>query len=313
MYKKLLVCGLILGSLSLGGMKAQASEISDTEQVQDKIVNVTNMIDKLKEERQVLAEEKAKREGLEINVTQKAKVVVTPLTGESKLETKTTADKIEEKNTQIKNQEQSLNELNLELKSIQDYESFLEKQKDSLSVDSDSKKKEIQSKINEINTKIESINSYNIDVEDNSLKDSVLDTLNKAKDSLQNRLDSYVGDGQKVVNQALKYLGVPYVWGGKVESGMDCSGLTQLAYRKALGMEIGIWTVAQESSGTVVSVSEAQVGDLLFWGSHGSTHHVAIYMGDGKFIQAPQPGDVVRITNISDFTPDFAMHIVDND
>ncbi len=115
---------------------------------------------------------------------------------------------------------------------------------------------------------------------------------------------------QAIVREAYKYLGAPYVWGAKGPSTFDCSGLTYYVYMKATGHYIGGWTGEQQYAGTQIPVSQAQPGDLLFWGpSSGVTHHVGIYIGNGQFIHAPQPGDHVRITSISDFTPDFAVRV----
>lgn len=105
-----------------------------------------------------------------------------------------------------------------------------------------------------------------------------------------------------VVSIAAKYIGVPYVWGGKTPSGFDCSGFTSYVFREAYGIEIGGYTVPQENSGTQIAVSSAQAGDLIFWGSRGATYHVAIYVGGGQYIHAPAPGQTVTYSsyNLSD-------------
>ena len=117
---------------------------------------------------------------------------------------------------------------------------------------------------------------------------------------------SHSGD---LIGEAYKYLGVPYVWGGKTPAGFDCSGFTSYVFRQAYGMEIGSWTGAQENLGTKISVSQAQPGDLLFWGSAGSTYHVAIYLGGGSYIHAPYEGRTVEVNTISNFTPQFAVRV----
>lgn len=100
-----------------------------------------------------------------------------------------------------------------------------------------------------------------------------------------------------VVSIAAKYIGVPYVWGGKTPSGFDCSGFTSYVFREAYGIEIGGYTVPQENSGTQIAVSSAQAGDLIFWGSRGATYHVAIYVGGGQYIHAPAPGQTVTYSS----------------
>ncbi|EOH92088.1 glucosaminidase domain-containing protein [Enterococcus villorum] len=113
-----------------------------------------------------------------------------------------------------------------------------------------------------------------------------------------------------IVKEAYKYLGKPYVWGAKGPNTFDCSGLTYYVYMQATGHYIGGWTGEQQYAGTQIPVDQAQPGDLVFWGpSSGITHHVGIYIGNGQFIHAPQPGDNVRITSIADYKPDFAVRV----
>ncbi|WP_022796799.1 NlpC/P60 family protein [Bavariicoccus seileri] len=111
-----------------------------------------------------------------------------------------------------------------------------------------------------------------------------------------------------VLEIAQQFIGVPYVWGGTSPSGFDCSGLVQYVYAK-VGRSLPRVTYAQETAGSYISVSQAQPGDLLFWGPKGSSHHVAIYMGGGQYIHAPQPGQSVTIQSISYYAPDFAVRL----
>ncbi|MCT4450158.1 NlpC/P60 family protein, partial [Lacticaseibacillus rhamnosus] len=112
---------------------------------------------------------------------------------------------------------------------------------------------------------------------------------------------------QAVIAIAEQQVGKPYVWGGKGPNSFDCSGLMYYAFLNGAGVNIGGWTVPQESSGTQVSLSALQPGDLLFWGGHGATYHVALYIGGGTMIQAPQPGQNVKYTALAYFMPDFAV------
>lgn len=115
---------------------------------------------------------------------------------------------------------------------------------------------------------------------------------------------------QAIIKEAYKYLDSPYVWGAKGPTTFDCSGLTYYVYMKATGHYIGGWTGEQQYAGTQIPVNQAQPGDLVFWGpSSGITHHVGIYIGNGLYIHAPQPGDKVRITSIAAYTPDFAVRV----
>ena len=111
-----------------------------------------------------------------------------------------------------------------------------------------------------------------------------------------------------VVTIAKKYLGTPYVWGGSSPKGFDCSGFTQYVYGQA-GKQIGRTTVAQESAGTQIPVSQAQAGDLLFWGNKGSSYHVAISTGGSGYIASPQPGQNVKYGSTTYYKPTFAVHV----
>jgi len=85
--------------------------------------------------------------------------------------------------------------------------------------------------------------------------------------------------------------------------GYDCSGLTQYAFWKGAGIDIGEWTGTQYAAGKRVSVNDLQPGDLIFWGSGdqaGSTTHVALYLGNRKMIEAapPRDGKSVHVTDL---------------
>ncbi|WP_261810225.1 LysM peptidoglycan-binding domain-containing protein [Levilactobacillus humaensis] len=100
---------------------------------------------------------------------------------------------------------------------------------------------------------------------------------------------------------------IPYVWGGSSLSGMDCSGLVAYVYKNALGVNLPHNTVSQEAFVTKHSVGTAKPGDILFWGNSGATYHDAIYLGNNQFVAAPEPGDNVKVQQISKyFMPSFA-------
>lgn len=109
--------------------------------------------------------------------------------------------------------------------------------------------------------------------------------------------DEEVGDkAQAIILSAKQYIGVPYVWGGTSPNGFDCSGLMQWVFAQN-GVSLPRVSQAQQAAVKEIPISEVQPGDLVFWGR--PAHHVALYIGDGYFIQAPQPGDVVKITHSS--------------
>jgi cell wall-associated NlpC family hydrolase len=94
---------------------------------------------------------------------------------------------------------------------------------------------------------------------------------------------------------ALRYLGVPYVYGGSSPSGFDCSGLVMYVYAQ-LGISLPHYTVAQWNA--TEPISSPAPGDLVFFNGLG---HVGIYLGGGRFIDAPHTGSVVRIDSMSGF------------
>ena len=116
--------------------------------------------------------------------------------------------------------------------------------------------------------------------------------------------------GDAVVAEAKKYLGVPYVWGGTdPKTGLDCSGLVQHVYAN-LGYDVPRVSGDQAHAGrAVASLSEAQPGDILAFGS--PVHHVGIYVGDNQMIEAPRPGLAVRIGPVYE-TPSAIRRIVDD-
>lgn len=115
---------------------------------------------------------------------------------------------------------------------------------------------------------------------------------------------------ETVVAAALSQVGTPYVWGGATPGqGLDCSGLVQYAYGRA-NVALSHYTVAQESAGRQVSLSDLQPGDIIFWGGVGASYHDAIYIGNGQYVHAPQPGETVKVASISQyFMPSFAVRV----
>ncbi|WP_314567119.1 C40 family peptidase [uncultured Actinomyces sp.] len=108
------------------------------------------------------------------------------------------------------------------------------------------------------------------------------------------------GGASTAIATAMTYLGVPYVWGGESYGGVDCSGLTMLAWESA-GVDLPHLSRAQYGYGTHVSLGDMEAGDLIFWSSDGTQsgiYHVALYLGDGEMIEAPTFGVPVRVTGV---------------
>ena len=103
------------------------------------------------------------------------------------------------------------------------------------------------------------------------------------------------GGAATAIGAARSKLGSPYVWAADGPSTFDCSGLTMYAWGQA-GVSLPHSSAMQMSSGRRVSVSALQPGDLVFYGA--PVHHVALYVGGGQVIHAPQTGDVVRYASV---------------
>ena len=130
----------------------------------------------------------------------------------------------------------------------------------------------------------------------------------QANSKAQQSSTTRTGSGNNVVSYAESFIGVPYVYGGTTPSGFDCSGFVQYVYNH-FGVSLPRTTTQQENYGTQIPVSQAQPGDLYFWGNKGSAYHVAICVGNGKYIAAPEPGQSVSIGSTQYFQPSFAVRL----
>lgn len=111
--------------------------------------------------------------------------------------------------------------------------------------------------------------------------------------------------GNALVETAKQYIGVPYLWGGTTPSGFDCSGFVQYVYAQN-GIDITRTTYTQwDNDGVFVSKDELRQGDLVYFGNSSAPHHVGMYIGNGQYIHAPSPGDVVKISDLNSRS-DFA-------
>ena len=122
---------------------------------------------------------------------------------------------------------------------------------------------------------------------------------------------------ETVISRATAQVGVPYAWGGGNANGptqgirdggvadsygdfnkvgFDCSGLVLYAFA-GVGIALPHYTGYQYQRGTKINPQEMQRGDLIFYGPN-AENHVAIYLGDGKMIEAPNSGSTVQISDV---------------
>jgi cell wall-associated NlpC family hydrolase len=104
--------------------------------------------------------------------------------------------------------------------------------------------------------------------------------------------------GTKAAQIACQKIGSPYVFGAEGSTTFDCSGLTKWAWAQATGGRVNLYhyTVAQFNETQRVSQANLRPGDLIFYFS--DNHHMAMYVGAGWIVQAPNSGDVVRMTRM---------------
>ncbi len=100
-----------------------------------------------------------------------------------------------------------------------------------------------------------------------------------------------------LVSFATQYVGNPYVWGGtSLTRGADCSGFVLSVFAQ-YGVYLPHSSKSQANSGTKIDASQAQPGDLFFYGGKGGINHVAIYIGGGQIVHASSPKTGIKISN----------------
>lgn len=117
------------------------------------------------------------------------------------------------------------------------------------------------------------------------------------------------GSAAAIVSFARAQVGRAYVMGGTGPSSFDCSGLVQAAYRYA-GIAVPRVSQQQSAAGRHVPLSDLKPGDILYWGKKGTAHHVALYIGDGRFIGAQNPRAGVAERSLAQSRPSGAVRIV---
>lgn len=115
-----------------------------------------------------------------------------------------------------------------------------------------------------------------------------------------------------LVQYATQFVGNPYVWGGtSLTRGADCSGFTLSVFRN-YGISLPHSSVAQANCGARISASEAQPGDLFFYGNGSRINHVAIYIGNGQVVHASSPKSGIKISGAYYRTPVKVVRVINN-
>ncbi|AOR23809.1 NlpC/P60 family protein [Clostridium taeniosporum] len=176
-------------------------------------------------------------------------------------------------------------------------------------------KNKIENENKELQKNKDEIEKYIRDLEDEKkqLIDYVKENSNILVDSTSSiipiTLPSDISEEAKVIiNEAQKYLGIPYLWGGTTPQGFDCSGLMQYVFNVE---KIELPRVSEEQQGFTkpISLSELKPGDLVFNKSSNSTH-VGLYIGDNKYLHAPHTGDIVKISTLSTSNMKYAGRVL---
>ena len=123
--------------------------------------------------------------------------------------------------------------------------------------------------------------------------------LRSAMTLTEARFGEGVSDGRAaLVTFALQYVGNRYVWGGtSLTKGVDCSGFTMQVY-KQFGYSLPHYSGAQAKCGKSIKLSEAQPGDLVFYGRGKTIGHVAIYMGNGQIVHASNKREGIKVSSV---------------
>lgn len=109
--------------------------------------------------------------------------------------------------------------------------------------------------------------------------------------------ERHVGPGERAANVALQQIGAPYRYGGTSPSGFDCSGLVQYSYARA-GVSVPRTTGQLWSVAAPIDKAKLRAGDVLFFSIKGKVSHVGVYLGEKRFVHAPQSGRQVSVESL---------------
>ncbi|WP_312096270.1 NlpC/P60 family protein [Niallia sp.] len=204
---------------------------------------------------------------------------------------------LETKQNEVKDKYDELNNTKLDLEEMQ--KQNLEQQKKNEQAKTDLKAKETENKQRkvELEQKYGSLQTVEPEIkkmiqqkEQDSLNQLVASTVGTSENASKSSSAKASGGKSKAITAGYKYIGnSTYKFGGgrtasDVANGLfDCSGFVSWAYSQA-GYSIPASTDALKNSGTQVSTSDMQPGDLVFFNTYKTDGHVGIYVGGGKFI-----------------------------
>jgi peptidoglycan DL-endopeptidase CwlO len=117
------------------------------------------------------------------------------------------------------------------------------------------------------------------------------------------------GSAATVVAFLKAQLGDAYVMGASGPNSWDCSSLVQAAFR-TVGVDLPRVAQDQSVAGTQVGTSNLRVGDILYWGGAGSAYHTGVYIGDGQYLDAANPGKGVVIQDLSGYPASGAVRVL---
>jgi len=108
------------------------------------------------------------------------------------------------------------------------------------------------------------------------------------------------GAANAVLFRAIALVGTPYHWGGNTpQGGFDCSGLVGYVFSDAAGVTLPRTSAAMSELGQrKLAIDSLQSGDLVFFASGRSVSHVGIYVGERRFVHAPNSGGTVRLDSL---------------
>lgn len=110
-----------------------------------------------------------------------------------------------------------------------------------------------------------------------------------------------IAQSNEIITSALKYLGTPYKWGGETKlNGFDCSGFVKTVFMNAMGVALPRTAMQMAKIGVPVEIQNLIPGDLIFFkNKRGNYAHVGIYIGDNRFIHAPQTGSTIQVEDLN--------------